>query len=192
MARTVAPGVTVEQRVMPLERVGCYVPGGRYPLPSSLLMTAIPAKVAGVASGRGVSAARAVVMAAALEAGCRGSFVLAARTRLRPWRTARHGAAGGQDCGPGQPLRGRGQGARRGRLRHRLLRRTDGDRRSLPSKGPAAWIAADLIAQAEHDPDARAVLITPSEALADRVAGHVEARMPADGPARASLRRTAA
>ena len=43
------PGVTVEQRVVPLERVGCYVPGGRYPLPSSLLMTAIPARVAGVA-----------------------------------------------------------------------------------------------------------------------------------------------
>jgi histidinol dehydrogenase len=36
------PGVTVEQRVTPLDRVGCYVPGGRYPLPSSLLMTAIP------------------------------------------------------------------------------------------------------------------------------------------------------
>ena len=46
--RGVAPGVVVEQRVEPLERVGCYVPGGRYPLPSSLLMTAIPARVAGV------------------------------------------------------------------------------------------------------------------------------------------------
>ena len=43
-----APGVTVSQRVIPLDRVGCYVPGGRYPLPSSLLMTAIPARVAGV------------------------------------------------------------------------------------------------------------------------------------------------
>src|SRR5207253_1087242 len=45
----VAPGVTVEQRIVPLDRVGCYVPGGRYPLPSSLLMTAIPARAAGVA-----------------------------------------------------------------------------------------------------------------------------------------------
>jgi histidinol dehydrogenase len=45
---TVAPGVSVEQRVRPLDRVGCYVPGGRYPLPSSLLMTAVPARVAGV------------------------------------------------------------------------------------------------------------------------------------------------
>src|SRR5689334_23870655 len=41
-------GVRIEQRVLPIDRVGCYVPGGRYPLPSTLLMTAIPARVAGV------------------------------------------------------------------------------------------------------------------------------------------------
>src|SRR5262249_19783978 len=66
----VAPGVVVEQRVEPLARVGCYVPGGRFPLPSSLLMTAIPARVAGV---RDVVVAcprpEPAVMAAALEAG---------------------------------------------------------------------------------------------------------------------------
>ena len=45
---SVVPGVQVEQRVTPLDRVGCYVPGGRYPLPSSLLMTALPARIAGV------------------------------------------------------------------------------------------------------------------------------------------------
>jgi hypothetical protein len=48
---TVGPGITVEQRVRPLDRVGCYVPGGRYPLPSSLLMAAVPARVAGRARG---------------------------------------------------------------------------------------------------------------------------------------------
>ena len=50
--------------------------------------------------------------------------------------------------------------------------------------GPPAWIAADLIAQAEHDPDARAVLITPSRTLAARVAREVERAVPGDGPAR--------
>src|SRR5687767_8461798 len=47
---SIAPvtGVTIAQRVLPLETVGCYVPGGRYPLPSSLLMTAVTARVAGV------------------------------------------------------------------------------------------------------------------------------------------------
>ena len=65
-----APGVTVEQRVVPLDRVGCYVPGGRYPLPSSLLMTAIPATAAGVGEVVAVCPRpEPVVMAAALEAG---------------------------------------------------------------------------------------------------------------------------
>ena len=59
----------------------------------------------------------------------------------------------------------------------------------VSSKGRPAWIAADLIAQAEHDPDARAVLITPSRRLASQVAAEVTSRMPGDGPAQLSLRR---
>ena len=67
---TVQPGVTVEQRVEPLGRVGCYVPGGRFPLPSSLLMTAIPARIAGVNEVIAVCPRpEPAVMAAALEAG---------------------------------------------------------------------------------------------------------------------------
>jgi histidinol dehydrogenase len=58
----------------------------------------------------------------------------------------------------------------------------------VASRGPVDWIAADLIAQAEHDPDARAVLITPSRRLASRVAAAVAARTPDSGPARAALR----
>jgi histidinol dehydrogenase len=57
----------------------------------------------------------------------------------------------------------------------------------VASRGPVDWIAADLIAQAEHDPDARAVLITPNRALAAQVASAVSAQLPADGPARESL-----
>jgi histidinol dehydrogenase len=63
-------GVTIEQRVTPLDRVGCYVPGGRYPLPSSLLMTAIPARTAGVREVIAVCPKPdPTVMFAALEAG---------------------------------------------------------------------------------------------------------------------------
>src|SRR5881397_2020993 len=66
----VVPGVSIEQRVEPLARVGCYVPGGRFPLPSSLLMTAVPARVAGVREIVAVCPRPdPVVMAAALEAG---------------------------------------------------------------------------------------------------------------------------
>ena len=69
---TVAPtsGVRIEQRVVPLDRVGCYVPGGRYPLPSSLLMTAIPARIAGVREVVAVCPRPdATVLCAAREAG---------------------------------------------------------------------------------------------------------------------------
>jgi histidinol dehydrogenase len=59
----------------------------------------------------------------------------------------------------------------------------------VAAKGPAAWIAADLLAQAEHDPDARAVLVTPNRRLALDVARHVERLAPSDGPARTSLQR---
>jgi histidinol dehydrogenase len=58
----------------------------------------------------------------------------------------------------------------------------------VSAKGPAEWIAADLIAQAEHDPDARAVLITPSHTLASAVAAAVEQALPATGPAAESIR----
>ena len=55
----------------------------------------------------------------------------------------------------------------------------------VTAKGPARWIAADLIAQAEHDPDARAVLITTNARLAKQVAAEVGRQMPAAGPAAA-------
>ena len=126
---TVAAGITVEQRVVPLSRVGCYVPAGRYPLPSSLLMTAIPARAAGVARSV-VCCPRpdAAVFAAAIEAGVDrlfrigGAHAIAAMaygTRTVPRVD--------KIVGPGQPLGVGGKVADLGRLRHRLLRRTDGD-----------------------------------------------------------------
>jgi histidinol dehydrogenase len=70
-------GVRIEQRVLPLDRVGCYVPGGRYPLPSSLLMTAIPARVAGVKEIIAVCPRPdATIMFAAREAGVSRLFRL--------------------------------------------------------------------------------------------------------------------
>jgi histidinol dehydrogenase len=59
----------------------------------------------------------------------------------------------------------------------------------VTASGSPSWIAADLLAQAEHDPDARAVLVTTSSRLAERVAAEVERQMPATGPARRSIAR---
>lgn len=185
----VAPGVTVEQRVVPLDRVGCYVPGGRYPLPSSLLMTAIPADAAGVRDVVAVCPRPApVVMAAALEAGVSRLFRLGGAHAVAA-------LAYGTTTVP-RVDKIVGPGNRYVAAAKALVAADCGiDFYAGPteivivtSRGSAAWVAADLIAQAEHDPDARAVLVTPSRALAVRVARQVAARAPAEGPARASLR----
>ena len=170
----VAPGVSVEQRVESLARVGCYVPGGRFPLPSSLLMTAIPARVAGVGEIIAVCPRpEPAVMAAALEAGVTRLFriggahaiaALAYGTRTIPrvdkivGPGSRYVAAAkayvAGDCaidfyaGPTEIV-------------------------ILAGGGRPEWIAADLIAQAEHDPDARPLFITWKRSLAVRVAGAV-------------------
>jgi histidinol dehydrogenase len=186
---TVANGVSVEQRVVALDRVGCYVPGGRYPLPSSLLMTAIPAIAAGVRDVVVVCPRPApVVMAAALEAGVSRLFriggahaiaALAYGTRTVP-RVDKIVGPGNRYVAAAKALVASDCGIDFYAGPTEIV--------IVAARGPADWIAADLIAQAEHDPDARAVLITPSRALATRVAKEVAARLPADGPARASVR----
>jgi histidinol dehydrogenase len=169
-----AAGVEIEQRVLPLDRVGCYVPAGRFPLPSSLLMTAIPARAAGVAEVIAVCPRPdRTVLAAALEAGVTRFFkiggahaiaALAYGTATVPRvdkivgpgnaYVAAAKALVSQDCaidffaGPTEIA-------------------------VVSTTGRPAWIAADLLAQAEHDPDARAVLLTPSRRLARGVAREV-------------------
>jgi len=185
----VGAGITVEQRVIPLDRVGCYVPGGRYPLPSTVLMTAIPATVAGVKDVIAVCPKPdAVVMAAALEAGV-----------SRLFRIGGAQAIAALAYGTGSVPRVDkivGPGNRYVAAAKALIAADCGiDFYAGPTeivlvaaKGPARWIAADLIAQAEHDPDARAVLITPNRRLANEVAAAVEQAMPSEGPAAESIR----
>ena len=177
-------GVVVEQRVMPLDRVGCYVPAGRYPLPSSLLMTAVPARAAGVAEIVAVCPRPDdTVMFAALEAGVDRLFriggahaiaALAYGTRVVPRvdkivgpgnaYVAAAKALVANDCaidflaGPSEIV-------------------------IVSSSGRPEWIAADLLAQAEHDPNARALLITSSRRLANAVRAECITQMPAGGPA---------
>ncbi|MBI3046726.1 MAG: histidinol dehydrogenase [Acidobacteria bacterium] len=181
-------GVVVEQRIIPLDRVGCYVPGGRYPLPSSLLMTAIPAAAAGVGEIVAVCPRPApAVLAAALEAGLSRMFrvggahavaALAYGTETIP-RVDKIVGPGNRYVAAAKALVASDCGIDFYAGPTEIV--------IVASRGPAAWIAADLVAQAEHDPDARAVLITPSRTLAARVAREVEARLPDAGPARQAL-----
>ena len=186
----VAPGVTVEQRVRPLDRVGCYVPGGRYPLPSSLLMTAIPARVAGVAEIIAVCPRpEPVVLAAAVAAGVTRLFqlggahaiaALALGTQTIP-RVDRIVGPGNKYVAAAKTYVSAECGIDMQAGPSEIL--------VLSDRGNPVWLAADLIAQAEHDPDARAILITSKARLATAVAHEVVRQMPATGPAREALAR---
>lgn len=182
-------GIQVGQLVRPLRSAGCYVPGGRYPLPSTMLMTVIPAQVAGVEEIRVVSPRPArETLAAAFFLGLReiyrigGAQAIAAlaygtRTVARVDKIVGPGnlfvtAAKKQvafDCGidflagPTEVV-------------------------IVSERGHASFIAADLVAQAEHDPDALAVFVTSSPDLAQSVAKAVKSAAARNETARASLR----
>src|SRR5580765_1034604 len=169
-AVAVAPGVSVEQRVEPLARVGCYVPGGRFPLPSSLLMTAIPARVAGVAEVIAVCPRpEPVVMAAALEAGVTRLFHVGGAHAIAAM-------AYGTDTIP-RVDKIVGPGNRYVAAAKALVSAECAiDFYAGPTEivvvaggGRPEWYAADLVAQAEHDPDARSVFITWNRRFAERV-----------------------
>ena len=185
----VGAGLTVEQRIVPLDRVGCYVPGGRYPLPSTVLMTAIPATVAGVKEVIAVCPKPdAVVMAAALEAGVSRFFCIGGAQAVA---ALAYGTASvprvDKIVGPGN----RYVAAAKAQIAANCgidFYAGPTEIVIVATKGPAEWIAADLIAQAEHDPDARAVLITTSRALANKVGAALDAAMPPTGPASESIR----
>ena len=136
---------SVEQRVVPLARVGCYVPAGRYPLPSSLLMTAIPARAAACRrSGRLLPAPDADGLCCRAR-GRRRPAVPDRRRACDRGDGVRHpdGAARGQDRRARQSLGIGRQVAGVVGLRDRFLCRADGDSHR-DGKGPARWIAADL------------------------------------------------
>jgi len=173
---SVVPGVSIEQRVEPLARVGCYVPGGRFPLPSSLLMTAVPARVAGVREVI-VMCPRPepAVMAAALEAGVTKLFRIGGAHAIAAlaYGTARVPRVD-KIVGPGNRFVAAAKAC--------VASDCAIDFYAGPTEivivaggGRADWIAADLVAQAEHDPDARSILVTWSRALAGRVSRLVDA-----------------
>jgi histidinol dehydrogenase len=183
-----APGVVTGQRVIPVASAGCYVPGGRYPLPSTLLMTVIPAQVAGVERIVVVSPrpARETMAAAAMlgitefyrVGGAHAVAALAYGSKSLPrvdkvvgpgnaWVTAAKKLVA-FDCsidllaGPTEIV-------------------------VASETGDPAAIAADLVAQAEHDPEAVAVLLTSHADLAKAVVADAKARARGNTIATAAL-----
>jgi histidinol dehydrogenase len=186
----VAPGVRVDQRVQALSRVGCYVPGGRHPLPSTLVMTVVPAVAAGVPEiVVACPQPSPVVLCAALEAGATRLLRLGGAQAIA---ALAYGTASiarvDKIVGPGNAWVAAAKAL--------VSRDCAVDAHAGPSEiivfsdsAPAEWIAADLLAQAEHDPDARAILVTTRQALADAVAAAIDRQTPRTGAARIALRR---
>ena len=163
-------GVRVSQVLRPLERVACYVPGGRFPLPSTVLMSVIPAQVAGVREILITSPKPApAVLQAASFLGVTGIYRLGGAQAVAAF-------AFGTESVP-RVEKIVGPGNRYVAAAKKLVAGECGiDFVAGPSElvvaggeGNPQWIAADLVAQAEHDPDAMAMLITPSLKLARRV-----------------------
>ena len=167
------------QFIAPVGRAGCYAPGGRYPLPSSVLMTAVTAKVAGVESVVVASPRPALVTLAA--AAVAGADAVLAVGGAHAVAAMAYGFEGFQPCdvvvGPGN---------RWVTAAKQLVSSSVGiDILAGPSElvvladetANAVTVAADLLAQAEHDPEALPVLVTTSEALAGAVEAELERQL---------------
>lgn len=192
----VEPGVRAGQRVRPLDSIGCYLPGGRFSLVSTLLMTAIPAQEAGV---------REITVTSPQP----GPALLVAAERLGVGRVARIGGAQAiaalgygtrsiprvdKICGPGNRFV---TAAKKIVSNDCAIDMLAGPTEALvfAARGNPRFIAADLIAQAEHDPDAISILVTTSAPLARSVAAEIEgqlAALPKTNLARRSLERNGA
>jgi histidinol dehydrogenase len=185
------PGVQVGQIVRPIQRIGCYIPGGRQSLVSTLLMTVIPAQEAGV---------RDIVVTSPQP----GDSLLAAAGHLGVHGVARIGGAqavaalayGTRSVARVDKIFGPGNryvaAAKRLVIADCAIDLLAGPTEAivLSSDGDPRFIAADLLAQAEHDPDATALFVTTSARLGKKVAREIERqleRLPRSNPAWRSL-----
>ncbi len=186
--RTIQPGLRVGQAVRPLESVGCYAPGGRYPLPSTVLMTAIPAQVAGVKRIAVASPNPAPeTLAAAAIIGVQEFYRIGGAQAIAAFAYGTQSIpAVNKIVGPGNIYV---------TLAKKLVAFDCGiDFLAGPteivycaSEGNPEFIASDLVAQAEHDPDALAIFITASSRLAKAVIKHATAMAEDNAIAKQSL-----
>ncbi len=176
----VLPGVHLGHRVIPIEKVGCYVPGGRYPLLSAPIMTIVPAKVAGV---KQVIACLPPNAHPAMIAGCH----LSGADRIFRIGGAQAIAAlayGTETVPAADKIVGPGN-AFVNEAKRQVFGPVGIDQLAGPSEiyvladstGDAEMIATDLLAQAEHDVRTRVGLITTDAGLAQRVSDEVDRQL---------------
>lgn len=173
------PGGCAKQRWEPIDSAGCYAPGGRYPLPSSVLMTAVTARTAGV---------RRVIVASPKP----NDLTLAAAWVAGAYRVLGVGGAqaigaltyGLSDefgveaiVGPGNRFVTAAKALVAGRVAIDMLAGPSELLVVAGSDANPSWIAADLLAQAEHDPDARPLLIALNAEVISAVNAELESQL---------------
>jgi histidinol dehydrogenase len=195
---SVEPGVTIRQSVSPIDTIGCYIPGGRHALVSTLIMTVVPAQVAGVKNivvvcphpnAELLAAANFLGIEKIAQIGGAQSIAALAYGTQSVQRVEKIFGPGNRyvtaakqlvssDCAIDLPA---------GPTEAVVL--------TNDANSDAAWIASDLLAQAEHAPDAGSFFVTTSQSLAEKVGSQVEAQLaqlPATNPAHISMRKTGA
>lgn len=183
-------GLTTGQLIRPLGSVGCYVPSGRHPLPSTLLMTAIPAQVAGVKRIVVVSPKPAPETLAAAHLLGIGEFY-----RLGGAYAVAALAYGSESLPRVDKIVGPGNlyvtAAKRLVAFDCAIDMLAGPTEIVVTseRGNAADIASDLVAQAEHDPEALAIFVTTREELARAVITETKLRSRNNAVAREALKR---
>ncbi|HEY1253847.1 MAG TPA: histidinol dehydrogenase [Terracidiphilus sp.] len=184
------PGLMTGQLVRPLGAVGCYVPSGRHPLPSTLLMTAIPAQVAGVERIAVVSPKPAPeTLAAAYLLGITEFYRLGGAHAVA---ALAYGTASvkrvDKIVGPGNLFV---TAAKRMVAFDCAIDMLAGPTEIIVTseRGNADEIASDLVAQAEHDPEALAIFVTTQEKLAKAVIAETKIRSSKNAVAREALER---
>jgi histidinol dehydrogenase len=181
---TDADGTRLGQKITPLDRAGLYVPGGKASYPSSVLMNAIPAKVAGVTE---------LIMVVPTPKGVRNPMVLAAAAVSGVDRVFAIGGAqavaalayGTKSIPKVDKITGPGN-AYVAEAKRRVFGVVGIDMIAGPSEilvladgtTPAEWVAMDLFSQAEHDEIAQAILLCPNQDYIDEVMGHLTAILP--------------
>ena len=172
------PGVKIHQLVKPIETIGCYVPGGRFSLVSTLVMTVVPAKVAGVPNIVAVCPRPSPELLAAAGilgveriariGGAQGIAALAYGTKSVPRVD--------KIFGPGNKYV---TAAKQIVSNESAIDLPAGPTEAMvfAERGNARWIAADLLAQAEHAKDAAGFFVTTSRRLASEVQREVQAQL---------------
>jgi histidinol dehydrogenase len=181
---TEADGTVLGQQVAPLDRAGLYVPGGKAAYPSSVLMNAVPAKVAGVAE---------LIMVVPTPDGVVNELVLAATAVAGVDRVFAIGGAQAvaalaygtetvprvdKIVGPGNIYVATAKGMVFGRVGIDMIAGPSEILVVCDGRTDPDWIAMDLFSQAEHDEDAQAILVSPDAQFLDRVAESIERQLP--------------